>query len=102
MRAVPCGGCCVFRLGHDRLDGNQSGVNFPAADPFELGKPFFGGLDSPFGRARRADRDHPLATAEQPLVPRDLIDEGHAIARHLSPFYPARDYSVLRSPDPMI
>ena len=30
----------MFRLGPDRLDGNQSGVNFPVADPFELGKPF--------------------------------------------------------------
>src|SRR5215472_17381074 len=85
IRSVLCGACRVLRLGLDRLYGNQSGVNFPVADPFEPGEPLLGDLDSPIGCARRPDSDHALATAEQLLVPRDLIDEGHAISRHLSP-----------------
>ena len=69
----------------DRFDLDQAGMNCPVADALQPGEPFFGRFDRPFRRARSADDDRALATPEQPIVARDLIEKTNAIAGHGRP-----------------
>src|SRR6516162_3698922 len=80
-----------FRLGFYWLYLDQSCVNFPVADAFESGKSLSLQPRPLFRRCARIYDDRALAAAEKLLGPRDLIDERHAIARHLSPSHPVID-----------
>jgi hypothetical protein len=63
---------------------DQGGMNFPFANPLELGELFFRRFDCPFNAGRRSNYDRPLAAAEKLIVSGDFVHETDAVARHLS------------------
>ena len=71
-----------IRPSDDCFHLDKGGVKFPVADAFQTREAFLGRLDRPFPRVRDADLDRPLATPEQLVIARNLVEEADAIARH--------------------
>jgi hypothetical protein len=68
-----------------RLQFDQSGMNFPIADAFKLGKLLLRCFNRPFSTGRRLNDDRALAAPEESFVSRNFIDKANAVARHLCP-----------------
>jgi hypothetical protein len=59
-------------------------MNVPVADTLEPREAFLRGFDRSFRAARSTDDYRALTAVEKLLISGNIIDERHAIARHLS------------------
>jgi hypothetical protein len=74
-----------FLRGIYRLDLDQSSMNFPVADTFELGKLRLCCFNRPFRTGSRSNNDRTLAAPKKPFVSGNFVDKANAVAWHLAP-----------------